>query len=190
MLKDIKRFFLKVRAKKIAGFIYPFLSDGYTVLDFGCGDMLISYFIQKNLNVKIKGIDVIDTNLTSLPFQIFDGKKIPYKDKIFDVTCASFVLHHTNRIDSLLSECIRVTKKRIILLEDIYENNFDLYMAKLFDYGNKLLSLEMNIPLNFKKETEWLYLFNKLKIKKIRTQKIYPRFIKLTKHRLFILDLK
>ena len=190
MLKKIKKFFMAGRAKKIAGFIYPYLSDKDEVLDFGCGDMIISYFIQKNIDVKIKGIDVIDTNLTSLPLQIYDGKSIPFEDKSFDATCASFVLHHTDNIESLLSECIRVTKRRIIILEDVYQTNLELFMVKLFDYGNKLLSLEMDIPFNFKKESEWIELFNKLNVKNIKTKKIYPHFLKLTKHRLFILDLK
>jgi len=190
MIKEIKKFFNRKRAKRIADFILPLLSNGDKVLDLGCGDLLIAESIQRNLNVKITGIDVVDANLTSLPLKLYNGKKIPFRNKSFDITYAAFMFHHTNNIESLLSECIRVTKKRIIILEDIYENNFDLLMIRVFDYGNKLTSLIIDVPLNFKKEVEWIKLFNKFKVKDVKIRKIHPFPLKLTKHRLFILDLK
>lgn len=190
MIKKINIFFTKRRAKKIANFICPLLSKGDKVLDFGCGNLLVAEFIQGNLDVRIIGVDVIDINLTFLPLRIYDGEKIPFEDKYFDVTYAGFVFHHTDAIDSLLSECIRVTKRRIIILEDVYENNFELWIMKAFDYSNKLSSQEIDIVLSFKKEIEWIELFNKFNIRDVRVQEIRPVLLRPTRHRLFVLDLK
>ena len=189
-MKKINRFFNKRRAKKIANFICPLLSKGDKVLDFGCGNLLVAEFIQGNLDVRIIGVDVIDINLTSLPLKIHDGERIPFEDKSFDVTYAGFVFHHTDTIDSLLSECIRVTKKRIIILEDVYENDFELWITKILDYSNKLASPDIDILLNFKKEIEWIALFNKFKLGDVKIQKIRPVLLRPTRHRLFVLDLK
>lgn len=190
MIKKIKELFSRRRAKRIACFIYPLLSKGDVVLDFGCGNLLIAEFIQENLDAKIIGIDVIDINLTSLPLEIYDGKRLPFEDKYFDITYSAFAFHHTNVIDLLLSECIRVTKRRIIILEDVYENNFELLITKALDYSNKLFSLEIDIALNFKTELEWMLLFNKFKIRDVKIQKIRPVLLRPTRHRLFVLDLE
>jgi SAM-dependent methyltransferase len=186
----LKRLFSQKRAKKIAGFIYPLLFGGDRVLDFGCGNLLVAEFIQGSLDVKITGVDVIDINLTPLPLKIYDGRKLPFGDKNFDVSYAAFVLHHTNDIELLLSECIRVTKRRLIVLEDVYENNFELLIARALDYSNKLSARGMDIRLNFKKEVEWIDLFNKFEIRDMQTQKIRPVLLRPTRHRLFVLDLK
>ena len=189
-MKKINRVFNKRRAKKIANFICPLLSKGDKVLDFGCGNLLIAEFIQGNLDVSIIGVDVIDINLTSLPLKIYDGEKIPFEDKYFDVTYAGFVFHHTDTIDSLLSECIRVTKRRIIILEDVYENDLELWITKILDYSNKLASPDIDILLNFKREIEWIALFNKFQLGDVKIQKIRPVLLRPTRHRLFVLDLK
>ena len=190
MIRKIKRLLNKRRAKKIANFICPLLSEGDRVLDFGCGNLLVAEFIQANLDVKIIGIDIIDINLMSLPLKIYDGERIPFEDKYFDVTYVGFLFHHTDTIDSLLSECIRVTKKRIIILEDVYENNFELWITKTLDYSNKLTSLEIDIALNFKKEVEWIALFSKFKLRDVKIQRIRPVLLRPTRHRLFVLDLE
>jgi ubiquinone/menaquinone biosynthesis C-methylase UbiE len=190
MIKRINELFTNRRAKKIANFIWPLLSKGDKVLDFGCGNLLVAEFIQGNLDVEIIGVDVIDINLTSLPLKIYDGERIPFEDKYFDVTYAVFVFHHTDRIDSLFSECIRVTKRRIIVLEDVYENNLELWITKVLDYSNKLIYPEISILLNFRKEAKWIELFDKFQLRDVKVKKIRPVLLRPTRHRLFVLDLK
>jgi ubiquinone/menaquinone biosynthesis C-methylase UbiE len=188
---DIKTSFNKIRANRIANIVCPLLSNGESVLDLGCGDLLVADSIQRKKSVKITGIDVINTNLTELPLKIYNGRRIPFEDKSFDKTYVSFVFHHTDGIESLLKECIRVTRKRVVILEDVYENKVDLLITKILDYTNKFsASRYMKIPFNFKTEKEWMKLFSKLKVKDVKSQQIYPDFLKFTKHRLFVFDLE
>ena len=79
-----------------------------------------------------------------------------------------------------------MTKKKIIVFEDVYKNIFGLKMLKLLDLANKMTSKNMPMPFNFKKEDEWLELFNrhgKVNVKKIPM--ILPR-----RQRMFVIDLK
>lgn len=181
---------MEKRAKRISSFIYPLLPKYSQVLDFGCGDLLIAENIQKNRDCSILGIDVININLTKLHLEIYNGKKIPFKNKSFDATYAAFVFHHTTDVKNLLYECIRVTKRRLIILEDVYNNKLELFLLKIFDSLNKLfLSSEMNLPFNFRTESEWCSLFNELNLRITKVKNIGPNHIYPKRHRMFILDL-
>lgn len=56
--------------------------------------------------------------------QIYEGVHIPYQDKSFDTTIIVFTLHHIFNSRSYFQEILRVTDKRIILLEETYTNIF------------------------------------------------------------------
>lgn len=176
------------RSKRVAEFIRPHVSESNSVLDLGCGDLLIGQVVQQTTGADVTGLDVIDTNQTKLPLMLFDGKEIPFADKSFDVTYASFVLHHTDNARELLSECARVTRKKIVILEDVYKNNVGLLVAKVLDLTNKFAYPNMRFPLNFMKEEQWIDLFRALDVKNVRVTKIRPDFF-LGRHRLFVLNL-
>jgi ubiquinone/menaquinone biosynthesis C-methylase UbiE len=181
----------KRRGDKIADLICPFLKDGASVLDFGCADMSVAEAVQRRKNVRVSGIDVIDMNMTDLPFKVYDGVRIPFKDKHFDQTYISFVLHHTDSIEPLLRECIRVTRKRIVILEDVYCGKLGLVLTKGMDYiANKLVSGEISVPLNFKTENDWVRLFRKLRAKRVKSLEARLGGLDIVKHRQFVIDLK
>jgi ubiquinone/menaquinone biosynthesis C-methylase UbiE len=177
------------RARRISSFIQPWLYKGDRVLDFGCGNLLIGKTLKNRIDVKVVGVDVIDVNKTDLPFTVYDGEVIPFEENSFDVTYAAFIFHHTTNIKALLTECTRVTKRRILVLEDVYSNEFELQVTKLLDQVNLLTSSDMNIPMNFKKEAEWVSIFNRPDFKLVESHNIRPMAIRPTRHRLFVIDL-
>ena len=189
IIGKIVNFYNQQRAEMIANCITPFLSHDDTVLDFGCGTLRIAEAIQRNIDVNITGIDVIDINATTLPFRIYDGQTIPFEDKSFDVTYAAFVFHHTTNIERLMSECVRVTKRRLLILEDVYQNKLELLVTKAMDSGNIFYSSEMDIPFNFMKKSQWIDLFHRFNVHNIKIQKIFPVPLRPVRHRLFVLDL-
>ena len=177
------------RAKRVSGFITPWLSNGQRVLDLGCGNLLVGKHVQEGAGVRVTGVDVIDINQTPLPLTLYDGKEIPFDERSFDVTYAAFILHHTEDVRALLAECIRVTKGRLLVLEDVYRNGFELGLTRALDYNNKLVAPEMPLPLNFMREREWLALFEQLGTRLVGVKNVRPVPMRPTRHRLFVLDL-
>jgi ubiquinone/menaquinone biosynthesis C-methylase UbiE len=138
--------------------LLSFYLDG-KILDIGSGNCLIAEKISKTNNITC--IDVADNNKSKLPLTVYDGEKIPCEDKLFDTSLLLYVLHHTTNQGELISEAARVTKKRIIVFEDVYTDSFSLFLLKLFDLGNYLSSKKIPMPLNFRKEKEWTNLLKK-----------------------------
>ena len=185
------KMFSSFRAKREASFISPLLNERDKVLDFGCGDLLIAKSIKEKKDVKIIGVDIIDKKIADLPFRKYNGKEIPFKNKSFDVTYSSFVLHITKNIEELLSECLRVTQTKVIILEDVYNNDFELFLSKFVNVFNILFVPSFrDFHTHVKTEKEWVDLFKKFKIKKIIIKNIRPVPFRPTRHRLFVLHLK
>ena len=56
--------------------------------------------------------------------ELYNGSIIPYPDKSFDTTIIVFTLHHIPHSKQYFQEIMKVTKKRIIVLEETYDNIF------------------------------------------------------------------
>ncbi len=178
------------REKRIATKISTHLSKGDRILDFGCGEMLIAKKLMEMTGAEIIGVDIIDNNKTDLPLSIYDGNTLPFQNKSFDATVACFTLHHTDDPEKALSECVRVTKKRLIIIEDVYRFWPGKMILCLFDLINKFVSKEMNIPFNFKTEKGWLKTLSKISHTKLTSVPIRPVLLQPTRHRMFVLDLE
>jgi ubiquinone/menaquinone biosynthesis C-methylase UbiE len=186
--KFVLRPFAFLRAKRLYKYFMPYVNGYATLLDVGCGNMLVADLLQKDTGIKVNGVDVVDINLTELPHKIFDGKKIPYKDNSLDVSLLSFVLHHVDSQKELLKEVVRVTKKRVIIIEDIYESETEKNWIKFMDvFGNVWTEPEMNFALNFHKDEEWLDISEKYKLK-LYSKEIIKNKARLTRHAIYVLD--
>jgi SAM-dependent methyltransferase len=84
------------------------------LLDVGCGKMPYKQFILSNSEVnKYVGIDIktelaYDENVA--PDYYWDGVKMPFADREFDVVIATEVLEHCPDPERILKECQRVLK--------------------------------------------------------------------------------
>ena len=107
-----------LRASRIARRI----RDGDTVLDVGCGAGHLLTDLAMFRSIRPFGVDVsLDRyNLSEIPAARFDGQRLPFVKESFDVTVCCYVLHHLTpqHAKELLGEMVRVTRRRIVLLED------------------------------------------------------------------------
>lgn len=103
-------------------------------------------------------IDIVDKVGSNLPFRLFNGLDIPYDNNSMDTSLLFFVLHHTDDQEQLLRETKRVTKGKIIIGEDIIENQFDRVMGKIH-LGTSPWTKSEN---GFRTDTGWKDLFKKL----------------------------
>ena len=165
---------VNVLSAEILSFINPTIK---TLLDVGCGDGAISKLIQnKNKEIKIVGIDVMERPTSSIIIELFDGENIPYHNDSFDCTMLIDVLHHVKNIKQLLTEAKRVSKKFILIKDHQYKSNFDLNVLKFMDYvGNKPHNVIINY--NFLNEVEWNSLFDDLGLEVIRKKIKVPLYL-------------
>ena len=181
--------FADYRANKIATQLSKFVHHNETVLDCGCGSMRISEMLQEKSGVTAFGADVIRLNHNNHNFCLCSGENLAFKSGSFDVVFLIFTLHHITNPMRALQEGLRVANKRLIVLEDVYQNQPELKLLKILDwYGNILISKDMNFPFNFKTENEWKSVFESLDTKLITVESIRPTAWRPSRHRLFVLE--
>ncbi len=170
---------LKLRAERLGKYIIKSTDNCSSLLDYGCGNMVLTKHLTKHTNMNIVGIDMIDNNLTDLPLLNYEGGKLPFEDNSFDASLAVFVLHHCLNVVDSLKELIRVTRKKIIIIEEVYTNFLEKFILYTHDWiGNHLESWTVNIPLNFLPFMEWKEIFDchKLEINDIKKVYQFPFF--------------
>lgn len=175
------------RAKNISAFIKNYIKKGESILDVGSGNGTILNQIEKDCDAKIQGIDVIDYMDTDIPFKLFDGKTIPFKDKSFDNVLIIETLHHCDDPIRILKESVRVSKKKIIILEDVYINPLHRIITCGYDY---LMNFRhaVNTPFNFKKEKEWMAVFKKLNLNIVKNLNCKTQWYSPMRSKVFILE--
>lgn len=145
--------------------ILPYLNEDEKVLDFGCGDLsLARALIYKLPNVNITGVDVVNFKKKDkgIKFVLYDGKTLPFKDNLFDTVITMYVFHHTDNIEESFSECVRVAKKRIILIESIPRFPLELPFMSILDLLYNLAKREsISMTFRFKTLKEWKKVFKK-----------------------------
>lgn len=151
--------------------VVPYIRPDSKVLDIGSGSGIIAYRIAKKLGVKITLVDVVDKRKVDLPLTPYDGRKLPFESKTFDVALLIFVLHHAEDPTIVLAEAKRVTRDKIIVYEDIITRNpFDMIDSFIHGFAfNKAWKLKNEAT--FKSEAEWRTIFKKLNLKIV---KVYP----------------
>jgi SAM-dependent methyltransferase len=179
--KSVRRFcfgsWLRMRARRLYPHIMQSVEGCTTIMDLGCGDTILTEFIGRTSEKEVLGVDTLDTNLTGIPVLIYDGQSLPFEDKSIDAAIVIYVLHHCQDIDSVLEEIKRVTKKKIIIVEEVYRGAMDRFLLHFHDtIGNRMLSSKMDIPLNFQTIESWKETFTrqKLEIRNSFRIKQYP----------------
>jgi ubiquinone/menaquinone biosynthesis C-methylase UbiE len=143
--------------KTYAEIIYDFLLKEGSIIDVGCwkGEYL-NYWINKNPKLKSLGIDFSDEALNYIKKNFpkievknidIDNKLLPFKDNSFDMAVCLEVLEHIENPKLLISELIRIIKKRIIIsvpYELEVKSPFHIWEFNILDFKD-LLNLSIKI---------------------------------------------
>lgn len=132
MLKFLNAVVNRFRTAAIIKVVGIYVQPSQKVIDIGAGSCHIAATLARNHQVDVTAIDVVDHNITELPLQLYDGKKLPFKAATFDASLLVFVLHHASDMRSLLDEALRVSKT-VILVEDTPQTAFEKRVWKWFD---------------------------------------------------------
>jgi len=167
---ELVRFIVEKTHIQAEAFVLSPFIEGKT-LSIGCGNGSVEALINKG----IVGVEVLKYGNPRIPIKIYNGKKLPFKNNCFDTVMIAYVFHHVRneeQIHGILKEALRVSKKKIIVLEQIYKNKIQLLILKFFDFiCNK--PFRVPTPFNFFTVKTWIIFFRSLKFNfKIFTLKI------------------
>lgn len=179
---------LHKRAMYNFSFVRPYIK-GKSVLDIGAaegwtGDMIRKDGPRRDIHL----LDIQNFNQTDLPLTLYDGHTFPFKDNSFDTSLLLLILHHCADPDKVLSEAARVTRKRLIITESVY--NSQPGRAMLFMADNVVNGLRTNAKmakgLKFRTPGQWERCFLQQGLFLSHKQWLSKGF---HKHVLYVLDL-
>lgn len=152
------------RAKLIVKKISPFVNENDSILDIGTGTgFVVKNIIKRKRGVKTTHVDVkLNPLCQSLPVLIYNGKTLPLSDNSVDLSLIIAVLHHCSKPREVLDEAIRVSSKRIIIMEDLFESKIEKLITLIMD---SIVNWEFGgHPHSNKSEEEWLKIFKQKKL--------------------------
>ncbi len=161
---------LKNRSNQIYSQIKGYVA-GKTVLDLGCGNGKVGEALYKD-GLDVKLVDNVDYNESDLPMEIYDSRRTSLKDGSVDTTLLLVVLHHCDKPTEVIEEAMRVTKKRLVVIESIFLTEDDRKFNIFIDwFYNRIFSYEdVNVPLNFRTPDEWKKLFKEYGLKLVKEE--------------------
>ena len=116
-------------------------------------------------------LDVVKPGFQKAPVILYEGKRVPFGEKSFDVSLLITMLHHVSEPELLIQEAKRVTRKMLIVVEDIYHHPLGRWWTILRD---QLYNFEFfGHPRQFKKREEWIALFKQLGFSLLEERKVY-----------------
>ncbi len=147
--------------------IQPLLSPQEKILDLGSGNGLAS-FILKESGFTVTPVDIHDGHYhVSVKPIVYDGNQLPFEDNSYDTAIILTVLHHVLHPERIIQETSRVCK-RIIIMEDIYENKVQQYLTYFADAAVNLFYSPC--PHTNKNDKEWMQTFEQMGFKLISVQ--------------------
>ena len=126
------------------------LQQAQSVLDIGVGTGLaLNHIMQNHPQIRFAGVDVRDLRLPeiNIPLQIYNGHTLPFADNQFDVSLLFYVLHHCQNPERVLDEAVRVTRQKIVLIEEFDRPDADEISLDLTErHGHRAIGLPSDMP--------------------------------------------
>lgn len=184
-----------LRENEIGGKLAPFLIPAGEVLDLGAGTGRVSRWLADRVGIHPTLADVVafDNRVLDFPYlPLRDPLTIPVQDHSFDAVMMLFVLHHVGRWadqDRLVSECARVARRRVLIIEDTPTSRID----RLFNVGwDWALNLRHGVPkpFTFRTVEGWTQVFRRagLTVRHTDTYRAKWPTLMTYHHTLFVLD--
>lgn len=121
-----------------------------------------------------RGADITTVDVKDISFfpevqpVIYDGTTLPFPDQSFDSVTIITVLHHTPDPEVLLREAVRVSRKSMVIMEDIYRNPVQKHLTFFMD---SLVNLEFaGHPHTNRDHAGWMETFLRLGLKVVHEE--------------------
>ncbi len=173
---QIHQFTTRYRANLIINSYKHWVTKEKKVLDIGCGNGVVSRYLQKYFKWDLTGCDIMEYTVEKIKFvHMTDRYKLPFKNKSFEIAMLNDMLHHVTyeNQEKLIVESLRVAKKVLI-----FDENPTL-IGKISDFLiNQFHNSNMEFLFTFRTKENWEKLFKKLKVSsnyhKVHKALFYP----------------
>jgi ubiquinone/menaquinone biosynthesis C-methylase UbiE len=165
------------RITVLASHLTELLPRDASVLDVGSGDGLLARrVLDVRPDLQITGVDILRRDASHIPVELFDGSRLPFGDRQFDVVMMVDVLHHALNQDLLLEETARVAKRAVVIKDHIVQGPLAQETLRLMDWvGNARHGVAL--PYSYWTEEQWRRQFARLQLRAVvmrRTLGLYP----------------
>ena len=135
------------------------LSDHQRVLDVGAGDGQIAQALMRGRpGLSVTGVDIGVRPGAAIPMLAYDGRRLPFADRSFDLVLLVDMLHHAEDPTAVLIEASRVARRRILIKDHYWESRWDRWLLTVSDYlGNQAYGVPL--PYAFLRMEQWHALF-------------------------------
>ena len=119
-------------------------------------------------------VDVVNPAVQAVPVIVYPGDRLPFKDSSWDVVSLITMLHHVPEPAALVREAARVSKRYVLLSEDL-----DGFGGRFWTVlRDMIFNLEfVGHPKQFRKEEEWPIFFSEQGLKLVRFEKVATRLL-------------
>jgi len=150
------------RSKLLINTIENWVKNDQKVLDVGCGNAVVTRELQKYFKIDFVGCDVLDYRKEMIKFvKMKSEDTLPFREKQFDSTIFTDVLHHTSKDTQLklIKESLRISNK-VMLFELL-----PTIRGYLADFSvNKIHNRKMSIPFTYRKLEDWKNVFRSFNV--------------------------
>jgi len=148
---------LETRAEKIIRLFEGQIPAASRILDLGGGWGFYAEPLKKRGHESLV-LDVVKPGYQKVPVVLYEGSRIPFPDQSFDVTILVTMLHHVPDPEALFKEVRRVTRRKVVVVEDLYHHAAGRLWTICRD---RLLNVEfMSHPHQFRKDDRWRKFFS------------------------------
>lgn len=148
------------RAEAMVSLIKEFIPSRSRVLDIGGGWGFYVEPLRQARNCDVTILDVVNPGFRKAPVVLYEGEKMPFPDRSFDISLLVTMLHHVPYPEKVLLEAKRVTRQAVIVVEDLYRTVAGRWWTVLRD---QVYNLEFfGHPCQFRKKDEWSRCFRDL----------------------------
>lgn len=153
------------------------------ILDLGAGKGEIA----DRLIVEGHHVTLLDIHKQHPLTQLYNGVDIPYSDGYFDLCVCSFVLHHTDQTERMISEMARVAKW-LCILEDLPDQSPIPVWSRFLSYCHYWYFHQSgDMMKHMLSQDSWIRLFKKHRLKLISQTYLKPSIVYYVPHILFLL---
>lgn len=166
---------LERRAADFVSLFEESIPQAAKVLDIGGGWGFYAEPLKRSRSCDVTVLDVVKPRYSKAPVITYEGERIPFPDGTFDVSLLITVLHHVPTPEKILAEAKRVTRKFVIVVEDLYRHTWGRVWTVLRD---SFYTFEfVGHPRQFRKKEEWIKTFEGLGFQTESVKEVYTHLL-------------